>query len=119
MWTDLVYAMAPSGQGGGGQQSPLNLIVMMGVIFAIFYFLLIRPQQKRQRQHREMLANLKEGDTVVTTGGLIGRIVSLTDSVVTLELADRIRVKVMRSQISGLSNPSLLEAGGSRKSSRK
>jgi len=69
-------------------------------MFAIFYFILIRPQQKRQREHREMLGRLKKGDKVVTGGGLIGNIFALTDQELTLEISDRVKVKVMRHQIS-------------------
>jgi preprotein translocase subunit YajC len=103
---DIAYAMGPS--GGGGGQSPVGTFVMLGMIFAIFYFLLIRPQQKRQKQHRELLGRLKKGDTVVTSGGLIGRITGLSDSVVTLEVAERVRLKVLRSQISTVSSEPLL-----------
>ena len=70
------------------------------LLFGIFYFLLIRPQQKRQREHRELLAQLKKGDQVITSGGLYGRITGLTDTVVTLEITEKVRVKVARSQIS-------------------
>lgn len=112
MW-GIVYAMAPSAQGGGGQQSPWSTFIMLGIIFLIFYLLLIRPQQKRQKQHREMIANLKKGDMVITAGGLIGRITGLTDSVVTLEVADKVKVKVVRSQISGLTSmPITFESTG-------
>ena len=70
------------------------------LLFGIFYFLLIRPQQKRQREHKELLSNLKKGDQVITAGGLHGRITGLTDTVATLEITEKVRVKVARSQIS-------------------
>ncbi len=94
------FAMAPpqNGQGGG---NPIVAFLPLIIIFAIFYFLLIRPQQKRAKEHQNFLANLKKGDEVVTNGGLIGRIVSLTDDVVTLEIAEKVRVKVLRNQIAG------------------
>lgn len=94
------FAMAPpqNGQGGG---NPIVAFLPLIIIFAIFYFLLIRPQQKRAKEHQNFLANLKRGDEVVTNGGLIGRIVALTDDVVTLEVAEKVRVKVMRNQIAG------------------
>ncbi len=114
---DIAYAMAPGGQGGG-QQSPWGTFIMLGAIFAIFYFLMIRPQQKRQKQQRELLANLKKGDTVITGGGLIGRITGLTDSVLTLEVADRVRVKVLRSAVSSVSSQPLL-GDPARKGERK
>jgi preprotein translocase subunit YajC len=91
---------------------------MLGAIFAIFYFLMIRPQQKRQKQHREMLANLKKGDTVITGGGLIGRITAMTDNILTLEVADRVRVKVLRSAVSSVSPQPLLAETETKKAKR-
>lgn len=116
---DIAYAMAPGGGQGGGQASPWGTFIMLGAIFAIFYFLMIRPQQKRQRQHREMLANLKKGDTVITGGGLIGRVTGISDSVLTLEVADRVRVKVLRSAVSSVSQQPLLGEGSNRRGERK
>jgi preprotein translocase subunit YajC len=103
----IAYGMGPGGVGGG-QQSPYGTFLMLGAIFAIFYFLMIRPQQKRQKQQRELLTNLKKGDTVITGGGLIGRITGLTDAVVTLELAEKVRVKVLRSSVTSVSSQPLL-----------
>ena len=101
MLGEIVYAMAP-GQGQGGQSSPYSFLIFMGLLFAIFYFILIRPQQKRQKEHRQLLENLKKGDKVVTTGGLQGTVVSLSDTAVTVEIADKVKVKVGRSYIAGL-----------------
>jgi len=100
MLGEIVYAMAPGGQGG--QQSPYQFLIFMGLLFAVFYFILIRPQQKRSKEHRQLLENLKKGDKVVTTGGLQGTVVSLSDTVVTVEIADKVKVKVGRSYIAGL-----------------
>ena len=69
---------------------------------AIFYFLLIRPQQKKQKDHRQMLSNLQKGDVVVTQGGLQGKIMGITESVVTLEIAEKVRVKIQRGYIAAL-----------------
>jgi preprotein translocase subunit YajC len=101
MLGDIAYAMAPA-QGQGGQQSPTTFLVFMGLLFAVFYFLLIRPQQKRQKEHRQLLANLKKGDKVITSGGIQGIIVNLSDTVVTVEIADKVKVKVDRNYIAGL-----------------
>jgi preprotein translocase subunit YajC len=105
MFIGIAYAMgggggAPGGQSGGGFTAFLPLVLM----FVIFYFLLIRPQQKRAKDHRAMLQNLKKGDYVVTSGGLHGRIVGITDKVLTLEIGDdqKIKVKVSRAYISGM-----------------
>lgn len=95
---DMAYAMAGvtgEAQGGGGLLTILPLILMFG----IFYVLLIRPQQKKAKEHRGFLENLKRGDKVVTSGGLYGEITGMTDQTVTLEIADRIRVKVGRGYI--------------------
>lgn len=76
-------------------------LVMILLMFVIFYFLLIRPSQKRERERREMLAGLKKGDLVVTNGGLLGRISGITDQIVTLEVAEKIRMRVLRSHVAG------------------
>jgi preprotein translocase subunit YajC len=85
------------GCGGGGLTGMMPFVL----IFVVFYFMLIRPQQKKQREAQEWLKSLKKGDEVVTSGGLIGRISGLTDAVVTLELQEKVRVKVLRSSITG------------------
>ncbi len=85
------------GCGGGGMANLLPLILM----FVVFYFLLIRPQQKKMKQHREMLNNLKRGDQVITNGGLVGKVTGLTDKIVVIEVAEKIRVRVLRSHIAG------------------
>ena len=78
-----------------GQFLPLILI------FLVFYFLLIRPQQKKAKEHQSYLANLKRGDKVITGGGIYGQITGLTDNAVTLEIADNVRIKVSRVAIAG------------------
>mgnify|MGYP000924385440 FL=1 len=75
---------------------------MMVVIFAIFYFLMIRPQQKKQKELKAMLDNLAYGDTVMTSGGIHGKVTGLADAVVTLEIADKVRIKVARSAIAAV-----------------
>jgi preprotein translocase subunit YajC len=101
MLGEIAYAMAP-GQGQGGQQSPISFFVFMALLFAVFYFILIRPQQKRQKEHRQLLEKLKKGDKVVTNGGLHGIVVNVSDTVVTVEIADKVKVKVDRNAIAGL-----------------
>jgi len=97
-FTDVVHAMG-SGGGIGAGGGDLSFIIMMAILFFIFYFLIIRPQQKKQKELRDMLANLAYGDQVITTGGIHGKITGLTDTVVTLEIADKVRVKVSRNFI--------------------
>ncbi len=98
---DVAYAMGQggaAGQGGGGFSAFIPLILM----FVIFYFLLIRPQQKKTKDHREMINNLTKGDRVITSGGIHGRITGIQDTTLTVEISEKVRVKVNRSSISGL-----------------
>ncbi len=85
------------------EPSPFGMLVPMAAIFLIFYFLLIRPQQKKQRQQETMLKAIEKGDSVVTAGGLHGKVTGVTDDVLTLDIGgvkgERIKVKVNRSRI--------------------
>lgn len=85
-----------------GAASPLFMMLM---IFGVFYFILIRPQVKRQKEHQAMLKALKKGEMVVTRGGLIGKISGVTESVLTLELQEKVRVRVLRSHVDGKYDP--------------
>jgi len=99
----IAYAMGGNpGTAGGGAESGWGFILPMVVIFVIFYFLLIRPQQKRQKELKAMIDNLAYGDTVITSGGIHGKITGLTDTVATLEIADKVRIKVSRSAIGSI-----------------
>jgi len=69
------------------------------IIFAIFYFLIIRPQQKREKERRDMLSSLKEGDDVITVGGIYGKILNIKDDIITLDVGDKIKIKVTRTAI--------------------
>lgn len=97
----LAYAMGTGGGGAGGQGGGFGAFIPLILMFAIFYFLLIRPQQKKAKQHKEMLSSLKKGDRVVSSGGLHGVITGITDDVVTMEIAPKVRVKVSRGSIAG------------------
>jgi preprotein translocase subunit YajC len=90
-----------TGQGGAGFGGFIPLILM----FVIFYFLLIRPQQKKTKEHRQMIAELKKGDRIITSGGIHGRITGLDDLTLTVEIADKVRVKVARSNVGGKIGP--------------
>ena len=99
---DIAYAMGGGGgQGAAGFSGFIPIILM----FVIFYFLLIRPQQKRQKEHRSMVSNLKKGDRIITSGGLYGRITGIDETTLTVEIADKVRVKVARSNVSALVQP--------------
>ena len=98
------YAMGNLGGAGGqaGAGGGLGAFIPIILMFVIFYFLLIRPQQKKAKAHRALLANLQKGETVVTSSGIYGTITGITDTVVTLEIAEKVRIKVSRSAISGI-----------------
>ncbi|GAB4365736.1 MAG: hypothetical protein Kow00128_08570 [Deltaproteobacteria bacterium] len=100
LWTGVAYAMGGKGDGGAGGMAGLIPLLLM---FVIFYFLLIRPQQKQARKREEFIKNLKIGDRVVTNGGLHGEIKGMTETTLTLEIADKVRVKVTRNAIGGSS----------------
>jgi len=97
----LAYAMG-SGGSGGGQGGGFGTFVPLILMFAIFYFLLIRPQQKKAKLHKAMLSAVKKGDKVVSSGGLHGVITGISDDVITMEIAPKIRVKVSRGSIAGV-----------------
>ena len=94
-------AMAQSA-GGGAPGGGIAPILMMVVFIAIFYFLLIRPQQKKAKEHQAMVTKLSAGDEVVTTGGILGKIVEVGDSFVTLEIAPNVQIKVQKFQVTSL-----------------
>jgi len=96
------YAMA--GQAAAGGKQGYEGIIMLVIMFAIFYFLLIRPQQKRAKQHRQLLDALKAGDQVVTAGGIHGRIVTVQDNVVTMEIDKGVKIKLNRVSITATNN---------------
>jgi preprotein translocase subunit YajC len=96
---DIAYAQGAPGFGGPGQMLSFLPLVL---IFVVFYFLLIRPQQKKAKQHQEMLGRLKKNDEVMTSGGIYGRVVTLAENVVTLEVAPNVRIRVNRPQISAV-----------------
>jgi preprotein translocase subunit YajC len=98
---DVAYAMAPPGQGGGDMNQLIGFLPIV-LIFGVFYLLLIRPQQKKQKELKAMLENLKKGDAVITNGGLYGKITGLSDQILTLEIADKVQVRVSRGAIAGL-----------------
>ncbi len=85
--------------GGGSQPSSIEMFLPFIFIFVIFYFLIIRPQAKKQKDHQKFVTELKRGDAVITTGGILGTIEGINDNFVTLEIADEVRIKILRSQI--------------------
>jgi preprotein translocase subunit YajC len=96
---DFAYAQAAPGAAGPG---PLMTIFPFIVILVIMYFMVFRPQQKRLKQHQEMLNKLKRNDEVMTSGGIYGKVTEIKDQVVTLEVAPNVRIRVNRPQISAV-----------------
>jgi preprotein translocase subunit YajC len=101
---DIAYALGAGGAGGEGAGGFTGFIPLI-LMFVIFYFLLIRPQQKKTKEHRLMISNLKKGDRIITSGGIHGRITGMDESTITVEIADKVRVKVSRGNVSGLTQP--------------
>jgi preprotein translocase subunit YajC len=97
-------------QPGGGQGSQIWSFLPIILIFVIFYFLLIRPQQKQKKEHQNLLSNLRVGDNVLTSGGIYGRITGVKDDKITVEISDKVRVKVNRGHIAGVVKQDVLKA---------
>jgi preprotein translocase subunit YajC len=94
--TGFAYAQT----GPGGFEMLNSLLVPTILIIGIMYFLMIRPQQKRMKEHREMIAAVRRGDTVVTSGGIIGKVTKVEEQELQVEIADGVRIKVLRSTVS-------------------
>ena len=95
---------APAGQApqsgflGGGWSTIIMLVLMV----AVFYFLLIRPQQKKAKEHQKMIDAIGKGTEIVTNGGLIGRVMAVTGKTLTMEISEKVRVRILRSQVAGV-----------------
>jgi preprotein translocase subunit YajC len=86
------WAQAEAPQGG----SPMEMLFLFAILFAVFYFLMIRPQMKRQKEHREMVEGLAKGDEAVTSGGMLGRIKEVGENFVVMEIAKGVEVRVQK-----------------------
>ena len=93
-------------QTGGAETNPFVSFVPLILIVVVFWFFLIRPQQKRHKEHKQMISELGKGDRIVTTGGLFGTITKIGDDRMTVEIADKVRVQIERSQVSRLDKDS-------------
>ncbi len=91
-----VIAQAAAAQPAGGGMS---MIIMMVVLFGLMYFMMIRPQMKRQKEHRALIAGLAKGDEVVTNGGIAGRVEEVGETFITVEIADNVKVKVQKGAV--------------------
>lgn len=95
---NILLAMAPQGgEGGGG--SLISTLIMFGAIFAIFYFMIIRPQQKRAKEREKLLSNIEKGDKIITSGGVHATIVGIEEKTVLIEVAPNVKIKIERSAI--------------------
>ena len=103
IWQGLltsVVAQAQEGEEAGAVGTFVNLIPLL-LMFAVFYFILIRPANKQRREHQNLLNALKKDDQIVTTGGIYGKIVSIEEKIATIEIADKVKIKILRDRISG------------------
>jgi preprotein translocase subunit YajC len=88
-------------QAAPGQQAdPLMSFLPLIILFVIFYFLLIRPQQKKAKEHREMVSAMKKGDEIVTQGGIVGKVMDVSDGFLTVEIADNVQIKLQNHAVS-------------------
>lgn len=95
---DTAFAMGQAG-AEGGQAGGFTAFVPLILMFVIFYFLLIRPQQKKAKEHRNMVDSLKKGDRIITSGGIHGTIVSLDETTINLEISDGVKIKINRGNV--------------------
>ncbi len=95
---ETILAMAPQ-DGSGGGQSMVSTLVFFALIFVVFYFMILRPQQKRAKERQKMLDSLKKGDKVITSGGMHGKVVNVEEAIVLLDVGDNVKLKFDRSAI--------------------
>ncbi len=112
LWTGLLpLAAAPGEPQGPGGNPLMQSLLFIGVMFAILYFLMIRPQRKRQREHMDMVSNLKKGDKVITRGGIHGVVTLVRDREVVVKVDDNCKLTVSRSAVAGVVSPGEGEGG--------
>jgi preprotein translocase subunit YajC len=92
--SDAVAAAAPAQQG-----DPMTSLIFFGGMILIFYFILIRPQSKRAKEHRELVGGLSKGDEIITNGGILGKITEVSEQYVSVEIADNIQIKIQRAAV--------------------
>jgi preprotein translocase subunit YajC len=96
------FLISPAHAQGAAQSDPFGFFLPMIVIFVAFYFLLIRPQQKKQKAHTELIGALATGDEVLTAGGILGKVTAVTDHYATLKIADNVEIKIQKSTVSAI-----------------
>ena len=98
----LISPAAAQAAAPGAQPSPIPSVLMMVAVFGIMYFLMIRPQMKRAKEHKELTSKLAKGDEVITNGGIAGRVDDLGENFITVEIAEGVRVKLQRAAIAAV-----------------
>ncbi len=101
MYSVVALALQQQSGSGGAAGALGSPLIMMVLMIGVIYLMMIRPQQKKAREHQEWLKSLKKGDEVVTQGGMIGRISGISDTIVTLEVSEKVRIRVLRSSVQG------------------
>lgn len=96
---ELIIAMSPQGNGGG---SMVSTLIMFGAIFAIFYFMIIRPQQKRAKERDKMLSAIQKGDKIITSAGMHGTIVGIEDKTYLIQVSDNVKIKFEKSAVASV-----------------
>ncbi len=96
---EALLAMAPPANGSGGSGNLISTVIMFGAIFLIFYFMIIRPQQKRAKEREKLLSNVQKGDKVITSGGLHGTVVHIEEKTVFIQVSDNVKLKYEKSAI--------------------
>lgn len=100
------FEFAQSAGAGGGIMST---VLMFGAMFAVLYFILIRPQQKQQKKHQALLAGLKRGDEVILSSGIMGKVFAVEDRIVVIEINDKTKLRVLKQAVQGLVSPTEAE----------
>ena len=102
---DIAHAMGPAQPGGagpGGAGGMIGSLVPLILIFVVFYFLLIRPQQKKAKEHKSMIDNLKKGDKIITSGGIFGVIEAVGTNTVTVKIGENVKIKIGKAYVASL-----------------
>lgn len=117
--TSMVWAQNTSTSGSPQTPSIVESLLPFIVMFGILYFVMIRPQMKKQKEHQNFVTNLKRGDEIITQTGILGRIEGLTNQFVTLEIAEGVRIKMLRAQVASSAQAVIQAAQVAQKESNK
>lgn len=104
-FVSTAYAMGAGGQAQGGQGNPILSILPLIIMFAVFYFLIILPQQKKAKKHKEMINSVKKGDNVLTVGGMYGKVVGVAEKAITIDIGDGVKVRINKNYIHAVTGP--------------